>query len=54
MTPSFAGSTNTTYYYDDLDGQKAFQNLTMKRGNTTWTFSFCVVMGGGSIIYGCY
>lgn len=53
LTPSFAGSSHMTYY-DDLNGQKAYQQLTMKRGSTTWTYSFCVAVGGGSIIYGCY
>jgi len=52
-TPSFAGSSNQVYL-NDLNGIAAYQNITLKRGTSTWQFSFCVNHEGSLIIQGCY
>ena len=51
-TPSFAGSGNQTYV-TELDGQYAYQRLSMRRGTTNWTFYTCVSVGGGGLSFGC-
>lgn len=52
-TPSFAGSGNQTIV-DDFNGQYAYQNLSMKRGATNWSFYTCVAIGGSALSFGCY
>ncbi|MDF1501125.1 MAG: hypothetical protein P1P76_11715 [Anaerolineales bacterium] len=52
-TPWFAGSANQVYL-NDLNGIAAFQSITLKRGASTWQFSFCVNYEGDERILGCY
>lgn len=46
FTPSFAGSSNKLYI-GPLDGILGDEKITLKRGSSTWTFTFCVAAGFG-------
>jgi hypothetical protein len=52
-TPWFAGSSHEVYL-TDLDGIAAYQSICLKRGTSTWSFTFCVNHQGGQVIQGCY
>lgn len=46
LTPTFAGSNNKLYI-GSLDAILGDQKITLKRGTSTWTFTFCVSAGAG-------
>lgn len=52
-TPTFAGSSNQVQF-NDISGISAGQSITLKRGVSTWGFSFCVNHEGNNTILGCY
>lgn len=50
LTPSFAGSSHQITY-GAISGD---QRITLKRGSSTWTFTFCVAYGEPGAYTGCY
>ena len=53
IVPWFAGSNNKTVV-DSINFQRAAQSIDLHRGGSNWNFSFCIVNGGASVVYGCY
>lgn len=53
IVPWFAGSNNKTLV-NEINYQLASQSIDLHRGSSNWNFYFCIVNGGGSVIYGCY
>lgn len=53
IVPWFSGSDNKTLV-NEINYQIASQSIDLHRGASNWNFSFCIVNGGGSVIYGCY
>ena len=52
-TPPFSGFDNRTEV-NGLYGQAARQSIDLHRGNSNWTFSFCIANGAGRSTAGCY
>lgn len=53
ITPWFAGSNNKTLV-NEINYQVVSQSIDLHRGVNNWNFSFCIVNGGGNVVYGCY
>ena len=53
QTPWFAGSSHQVAF-NTLNGIAAYQSISLKRGSSNWSFSFCVNHEGSEVIMGCY
>ena len=53
IVPWFSGSGNKTLV-NEINYQVASQSIDLHRGLNNWNLSFCIVNGGGSVVYGCY